>query len=218
MTVLGLSIGLVLALMLSPADYQQGETVRIMYVHVPSAWLALFGYTVMAVSSAVALVWRHPVAELAARAAAPIGCGFTIVCLATGALWGRPMWGAWWVWDARLTSVLVLLFLYIGYMALADAFEDPERGGKAAGLLAIVGWVNVPIVKFSVDWWNTLHQPASISRLDAPAIHASMLWPLLTMTIGLFALFACLWMLRLRAELIERRNRVLEVAVAEGAA
>ncbi len=218
LTVLCLSVGLWFALAASPADYQQGDTVRIMYVHVPAAWMALFVYSVMAVSSAAALVWKHPVAEVSARAAAPLGAGFTIVCLATGSLWGQPMWGTWWVWDARLTSVLVLLFLYIGYMTLADAFDDPERGAKAAGILAMVGWVNVPVVKFSVDWWNTLHQPASVSRLDAPAIHPDMLWPLLIMAVGFMALFACLWMLRLRAELIERRNRVIEARLAEGVA
>ncbi|TAD88038.1 MAG: heme ABC transporter permease [Alphaproteobacteria bacterium] len=217
-TALLFPLGLYLALAGSPADYQQGETVRIMYVHVPAAWLAMFIYSVMAVSSALALVWRHPVAELSARAAAPLGAGFTAVCLATGALWGQPMWGTWWVWDARLTSVLVLFFLYLGYIALADAFDDPERGGRAAGILAIVGWVNVPIVKFSVDWWNTLHQPASVTRLDAPAIHPDMLWPLIVMAAAFTALFTLLWMIRLRAELIERRNRVVEASLAEGLA
>ena len=151
----------------SPADYQQGETVRIMYVHVPAAWMALFAYTFMALASGSFLIWKHPLADLSAQAAAPIGAGFTAIALVTGALWGQPMWGTWWVWDARLTSVLILFFLYLGYMALVNGFDDPERGSRMGAILALVGFVNVPIIKFSVDWWNTLHQPASISRLDA---------------------------------------------------
>jgi heme exporter protein CcmC len=172
----------------SPADYQQGETVRIMYVHVPAAWMALFTYTLMALASGSFLIWKHPLADLSAQAAAPIGAGFTAIALVTGALWGQPMWGTWWVWDARLTSVLILFFLYLGYMALVNGFDDPERGSRMGAILALVGFVNVPIIKFSVDWWNTLHQPASISRLDAPAIDPSMLTPLLLMAIG-FKLF-----------------------------
>ncbi len=160
--VLVLAVGLFWSLAVAPPDYQQGDTMRIMYVHVPAAWMALSIYLFVAVASAVALVWRHPLAEVAARAAAPIGAAFTFVCLTTGSLWGRPMWGAWWVWDARLTSVLILFFLYLGYIALANAFDDPSRGGRAAAVLALVGVVNLPIVKFSVDWWNTLHQPASV--------------------------------------------------------
>src|SRR5215469_12957612 len=162
--VVGLSLGLVAA----PPDYQQGESVRIMYVHVPAAWMALSVYLFVAVASAVALVWRHPLADIAARAAAPIGAAFTFVCLVTGSLWGKPMWGAWWVWDARLTSVLILFFLYLGYIALANAFDDPARGGRAGAVLALVGVVNLPIIKFSVDWWNTLHQPASVMRVGGP--------------------------------------------------
>ena len=150
---------LYLALCEAPADYQQGEAYRIMYVHVPAAWMALFGYLVVAGGSAAGFVWRHPLAEVAARAAAPIGAAFTAIALFTGSVWGKPMWGTWWVWDARLTSVLILLFLYLGYMALHDAFEDPARGARAAGILALVGVVNLPIIHFSVDWWNTLHQP-----------------------------------------------------------
>jgi heme exporter protein C len=161
-----IGVGLYLGLVASPADDQQGETVRIMYVHVPAAWMALLCYSAMAASSAGYLIWKQPLAELAARATAPVGACFTAIALVSGSLWGQPMWGTWWVWDARLTSVLVLFFLYLGYMALVSAFDDPARGGKAASILALVGFVNVPIVKFSVDWWNTLHQPASVLRVD----------------------------------------------------
>jgi heme exporter protein C len=163
-----LLIGFYLALVVAPPDYQQGESVRIMFVHVPAAWLALLVYLLVAMASAVALVWRHPLAGIAAQAAAPLGAAFTLVCLVTGSLWGRPMWGTWWVWDARLTSVLVLFFLYLGYIALANAFDDPGRGGRAASVLALVGVVNLPIIKFSVDWWNTLHQPEACSGSADP--------------------------------------------------
>ena len=197
--------GLYLAIFVSPPDYQQGETVRIMYIHVPAAWMALFTYTTMAIASAAALIWKHPLAVLSAKAAAPIGAGFTIICLATGSLWGKPMWGTWWVWDARLTSVLVLLFLYLGYMALVNAFDNPERGQKAASLLAIVGAVNVPIIKYSVDWWNTLHQPASVVRLDGPAIHPDMLWPLFIMIIAFKMFLIVTLIIRIKTELAAAR-------------
>ncbi|KZD10494.1 heme ABC transporter permease [Oceanibaculum pacificum] len=215
-TLVLLAAGLYLGIFASPADYQQGETVRIMYVHVPSAWMAMACYTSMALASAVALIWKHPLADLAAQETAPIGACFTAVALATGALWGQPMWGTWWVWDARLTSVLVLLFLYLGYIALVNAFDDPQRGAKAGAILALVGWVNVPIIKFSVDWWNTLHQPASISRLDAPAIHPSMLTPLLLMALAFMLLFATLLMVRIRTRLMQRRLQVLQQMEIEG--
>ena len=209
--------GLYLGLVASPADYQQGETVRIMYVHVPAAWMALFCYTGLAISAAVGLIWKHPVADVAARATAPIGACFTFLALLTGSLWGKPMWGTWWVWDARLTSVLVLFFLYLGYMALNSAFDDPQRGSKASAILAMVGLVNVPIIKFSVDWWNTLHQPASIVRMDGPTIHPDMLWPLFLM-IGAFTTYY-LWvlMLRMRRELTETRLRARRQIQAEEA-
>ena len=197
--------GLYLAIFVSPPDYQQGETVRIMYIHVPAAWMALFTYTTMAIASAAALIWKHPLAVLSAKAAAPIGAGFTIICLATGSLWGKPMWGTWWVWDARLTSVLVLLFLYLGYMALVNAFDNPERGQKAASLLAIVGAVNVPIIKYSVDWWNTLHQPASVVRLDGPAIHPDMLWPLFIMIVAFKMFLIVTLIIRIKTELAAAR-------------
>jgi len=195
----------------SPADYQQGETVRIMYVHVPAAWMALFAYTLMALASGSFLIWKHPLADLSAQAAAPIGAGFTAIALVTGALWGQPMWGTWWVWDARLTSVLILFFLYLGYMALVNGFDDPERGSRMGAILALVGFVNVPIIKFSVDWWNTLHQPASISRLDAPAIDTSMLIPLLLMAIGFKLFFISILILRIKIQLLKKRIRSIQL-------
>ena len=213
-TALVLLFGLYLALFVAPPDYQQGESVRIMFVHVPAAWLALLAYLLVAAASAVALVWRHPLAEIAARAAAPLGAAFTLVCLVTGSLWGRPMWGAWWVWDARLTSVLVLFFLYLGYVALANAFDDPGRGGRAASVLALVGVVNLPIIKFSVDWWNTLHQAESVFRISGPTIDPSMLWPLMVMALGYLLLFATLLLLRMRTSLNERKVRALRLAAA----
>jgi heme exporter protein C len=206
-----LAVGLCLSLVVAPPDYQQGESVRIMFIHVPAAWMALSVYLFIAVASAVALVWRHPLAEIGARAAAPIGAAFTFVCLATGSLWGRPMWGAWWVWDARLTSVLILFFLYLGYIALVDAFDDPSRGGRAGSVLALVGVVNLPIIKFSVDWWNTLHQPASVMRVGGPRIDISMLVPLLVMAAGFSLLFLTLLMLRMRTILNERKTMALRL-------
>jgi heme exporter protein C len=206
-----LVVGIYWSLGVAPPDYQQGDAVRIMYVHVPAAWWALAVYLFVAVASALALVWRHPLAEVAAREAAPVGAAFTFVCLASGSLWGRPMWGAWWVWDARLTSVLILFFLYLGYIALVNAFEDPSRGGRAGSVLALVGVVNLPIIKFSVDWWNTLHQPASVIRLGGPTIAMSMLAPLLVMAIGFGLLFAALLMVRMRAALNERRAMALRL-------
>ncbi|MSP51013.1 MAG: heme ABC transporter permease [Alphaproteobacteria bacterium] len=208
-SVLLLALGLYLALFVVPPDYQQKETVRIMFVHVPAAWMATMIYAVMALASAVALVWKHPVADLSAKAAAPIGAGFTFVALATGSLWGQPMWGSWWVWDARLTSVLILFFLYLGYIALWEAIDDPARAAKAAAILALVGAVNVPIIKFSVDWWNTLHQPASILKLSGSTIHASMLYPLLVMIAGFTAFFVTVLIIRMQRELAARRVRAL---------
>ena len=206
-----IALGLYLALFVAPPDYQQGESVRIMYVHVPSAWMALFVYTGMAAASAMALIWKHPLSDIAARASAPIGACFTFMALATGSLWGKPMWGTWWVWDARLTSMLVLLFLYLGYMALADAFDDPARGAKAAAILALVGFVNVPIIKFSVDWWNTLHQPASVVKMGGPAIHISMLAPLLIMVLGFTSFYVAVLIMRMRAEIVTAKLRALQI-------
>ncbi len=212
-----LAVGLYLALVVSPADYQQGETVRIMYVHVPTAWMAMFVYANMAVASAVGLVWRHPLADLFCKAAAPVGAAFTAVCLITGSLWGAPMWGTWWVWDARLTSVLILFFLYLGYIALVNAFDDPGRGLRSGAILVLVGTVNLPIIKFSVDWWNTLHQPASVStleRIGTPAIHSSMLAPLLVMSAAFTLLFVTLALMRTRTEVLERRIHGLRLSQA----
>ncbi len=217
LTVVAIGIGLYLALFDSPPDYQQGESVRIMYVHVPAAWMALFVYTLVAGASAVALVWKHPLAHVAAKAASPVGAGFTFIALVSGSLWGKPMWGTWWVWDARLTSFLILFFLYLGHMALMNAFEDSSRGERAAAILALVGIVNVPIIKFSVDWWNTLHQPASVMRLGGPSIDPSMLRPLLLMAVGFTAFFLVVLILRMRAELIARKIRIARMARVHGA-
>ncbi len=213
LTVIGLYGGLFVA----PADWQQGDAVRIMYVHVPAAWLASAGYMALALASAASLVWRHPLADLAAAEIAPVGAGFTAICLITGSLWGKPMWGAFWVWDARLTSVLVLFFLYLGHIALTRAFDTPERGYRAGAILALVGVINLPIIKFSVDWWNTLHQPASISLTGAPKMYIGMLWPLLFMALGASLIFAALVLARLSAAVMERRVRALLAARAEGA-
>ncbi len=184
MTLITLVIGLYYAIFNSPPDYQQSETVRIMYVHVPAAWMAMFCYIALAIASAVALIWKHMVANIVARCTAPIGATYTFLALATGSMWGKPMWGTWWVWDARLTSVLILFFLYLGYMVLYNAFDNQGRGAKAAAILAIVGIINIPIIKFSVDWWNTLHQASTISKLSSPSIAGEMLWPLLVMIFG----------------------------------
>ncbi len=209
------AVGLGWGLTLSPADWQQGDAVRIMYVHVPAAWLASFGYANLAAASIAALVWRHPLADLAAAEISPVGAGFTAICLATGSLWGKPMWGAWWVWDARMTSVLVLFFLYLGHIALVRAFDDPQRGARAGAILALVGVVNLPIIKFSVEWWNTLHQGASITLTGAPTMAPAMLWPLLLVAIGAMFGFAALVVARTRAAVMERRIRGLLLARAQ---
>jgi heme exporter protein C len=198
-----LGVGLWLALVASPADYQQGQTVRIMYVHVPAAWMALAAYTFIAAASATGLIWKHPLAHLAAPAAAPIGAGFTLVCLLTGSLWGKPMWGTWWEWDARMTSELVLLFLYLGYIAMYDAFQDPRTGARAAAILAIVGVVNIPIIHFSVKWWHSLHQASTIMQLGPPKIDTEMLVPLLMAALGFMAWFGAALLLRLRGAVLE---------------
>jgi len=214
-TIILFVVGLYFALFASPADYQQGDTVRIMYVHVPSAWIAMGCYTFIALMSAIALIWKHPLADSAARAAAPLGAGFTLIVLITGSLWGKPTWGTWWVWDARLTSVLVLFFLYLGHIALTNAFDNPQRGARAAAVLALVGFVNIPIIKFSVDWWNTLHQPASVTRLDAPAIDPAMLTPLLLMALAFLLYFITMLLVRMRSDLNAARARALRLSAAE---
>jgi heme exporter protein C len=208
------AVGLYLSLVVAPADYQQGETVRIMYVHVPAAWLSMAGYAVMAVAALGTLVWRHPLADVTARSAAPLGAAFTLLALVTGSIWGKPMWGTWWVWDARLTSELVLLLLYLGLMALWAAVEDPGRAARAAAILTLVGTVNLPIVKFSVDWWNTLHQPASVFRAGGPTIDASMLRPLIVMAVAATLLYVVLLLMTMRNGILRRRVRTLERAAA----
>ena len=208
--------GLYYAFFASPPDYQQGDSVRIMYIHVPAAWMALMTYASLAIFALLLLVWKHPLAEVLAKSAAPIGAGFTLIALATGSLWGKPTWGTWWAWgDARLTSVLVLFFFYLGHMALTHAFDDATRGARAAALLALVGVVNLPVVKFSVDWWSTLHQPASISRIGGSAIDPSMLTPLLLMAGAFLGYFLYLLILRARAELARRKLRSLQLLAAE---
>ena len=210
------AVGLALSFA-APPDYQQGETAKIMYLHVPAAWMATFVYGVMAVAALGTLAWRHPLADAAQKAAAPLGAGFTLICLATGSLWGKPMWGTYWVWDARLTSVLVLFILYLGLIALWRSFDDPGRAARAAAILTLVGAVNLPIIKFSVDWWNTLHQPASVFRLGGPTIAASMLWPLVVMALAFAFLFLTLHLMAIRNEILRRRiARVSMLAAAEG--
>ncbi len=211
LTVAGLGWGLLFA----PADWQQGDAVRIIYIHVPAAWLASGGYFGLALCSAVALIWRHPLADLAAAEIGPVGAGCAALCLATGSLWGKPMWGAWWVWDARLTSMLVLFFLYLGHVALVRAFDNPERGYRAGAILALIGAVDLPVIKFSVDWWNTLHQPASITFTAAPTMYTGMLFPLLLSAVGFSFGFAAIVTARLRAAVMERRIRGLLMARAQ---
>jgi heme exporter protein C len=191
----------------APDDYQQGATVKIMFLHVPCAWLGMFCWGVMTVASLGTLVWRHPLADVAAKAAAPIGAAFTFLTLFTGSMWGRPMWGTYWQWDARLTSVLVMFIMYLGIIALWRTVEDPSRAGRAAAVLTLVGAVNLPIIKFSVDWWNTLHQPASVFRIGGPAIDKSILVPLLAMAIAFTLLFVTLHVAAMRNEILRRRVR-----------
>lgn len=205
-----LALGLCDALLLSPPDYQQSEAVRIMYIHVPSAWLAMMIYAACGVAAIMFIVMKHTLAELFMRAALPVGAIATVICLATGMLWGKPMWGTWWVWDARLTSVLVLMFLYIAIIALCDAFDRPEQGGLAAAWLTIIGLVNLPVIKYSVEWWNTLHQPSSITsikRVMNPALADEMMRPLLTMAFGLMCYVAVIIIIRLRAEILVRKGQ-----------
>ncbi len=211
-TALVLAVGLYWGLAVAPPDYQQGDTVRIMFIHVPSAWWAMAGYVLLAALGASLLVWRHPLAALMARASAPVGATFCAVCLVTGSLWGRPMWGTYWVWDARLTSMLLLFFLFLGHIALSHAYDNPDRGDRAAAILAIVGVINVPIIKFSVDWWNTLHQPASVMKLGGPAIHPTILYPLLVMGLAQLLLFITLVLLRTETEIDRRRLEMAEAA------
>jgi heme exporter protein C len=209
-----LAVGLWLAFFGSPPDYQQGETVRIMYIHVPAAWLSMFGYGVMAVAALGTLVWRHPLADVTAKAAAPLGAAFTFLALVTGSLWGKPMWGTWWVWDARLTSELVLLLMYLGLIALWQAVDDFGRAARVVAVLTLVGSVNIPIIKFSVDWWNTLHQGESIFRAGGPTIDGGMLTALFTMMAAMTLLYAALLIAAVRNEILRRRARQMEMLAA----
>jgi heme exporter protein C len=198
----------------APPDYQQAQTVWIMFIHVPAAWLSMFAYVCLGGASFLSLVFRHGLADAAAKACAPLGAGFTALALATGSLWGRPMWGTWWVWDARLTSVLVLLLFYLGYITLRAAIEDETRAGRAAAILALVGVVNLPIIHWSVKWWNTLHQGASVFRAEGPSMAAVYLIPLLLMALGYTAAFGSLWLVRIRAEVWRRKARTLSLQLA----
>jgi heme exporter protein C len=198
------AIGVVWSMLYAPPDYQQGETARIMFIHVPSAWIAVGAYTGMAIGSISYLVWGHALGDIAAKVMAPIGAAFTALCLATGSIWGRPMWGTWWEWDGRLTSVLVLFFLYLGYMALRSALDETSKASKAAAILCLVGTINIPIIRFSVEWWNTLHQKASVIREGGPSLDPSMLHPLLVMGVAYLLIFTALTLAAMRAEIWKR--------------
>ena len=201
---------------IAPEDYQQGDTVRIMFIHVPAAWMGMFVYACLGGASFLALVFRHALADAAAQAAAPLGAAFTVLALATGALWGRPMWGTWWVWDARLTSVLVLLLFYLAYMALRASLDDEAKAARAGAILALVGVVNLPIVHWSVNWWNTLHQGASVFRKGGPTMTVDYLYPLLLLGLAYMAAFGSLWLVRIRAEVWRRRAEAAALRAARG--
>src|SRR6476660_10007799 len=213
-TALAFAFGLARAVA-APDDYQQGATVKIMFLHVPAAWLGLMGWGLMSLAALGTLVWRHPLADVAGKAAAPIGAAFTLICLITGSLWGRPTWGTYWVWDARLTSMLVLFLLYLGVLALYWTAEDPGRGARAAAVLSLVSAVNLPIIQFSVDWWNTLHQPASVFRIGGSTIDPSLLTPLLIMGLAFTLLFVTLHLAVMRNEILRRRIRSMRLMQAQ---
>ena len=212
-TLVLLVVGLFMALN-APEDYQQGYTVLIMFIHVPAAWLAMMTYTIMACSALGTIVWRHPLADVSLRSAAPLGAVFTFLALATGSLWGKPMWGTWWEWDARMTSVLVLLIIYLGLIALSKAFEEPSEAAQPLAVMTLTGFAIIPIIKFSVDWWNTLHQPASVSRFDRPAMGPEFLYPLLVMALAYMSIFFLLHMMSMRNEILARRIRTLKMTAA----
>ena len=204
--------GLYLGLFVAPPDYQQGESYRIIFIHVPSAWMSMFVYVVMASAGAVVLIWRIKLAEIIASVSAPLGASFTFLALATGSLWGKPMWGTWWVWDARLTSELILLFLYFGFMALEAAIEDKRTAARATAILSLVGVINIPIIHYSVYWWNTMHQGATVTKMDTPSIHLSMLVPLLLMAVAFQLYYATVLLVGARTELLSRERRTRWVA------
>src|SRR6266699_1793591 len=215
-TVLAFVVGII-QISFAPDDYQQGATVKIMFIHVPAAWLSIFGWLLMSTAALGTLVWRHPLADVAAKAAAPIGSAFTLMCLVTGSLWGRPMWGTYWRWDGRLTSVLVLFLMYLGLIALWRTIEDPSRAARAAAVLTLVGAINLPIIKFSVDWWTTLHQGESVFRLGGPTIHPTILVPLAIMALAFTLLFLTLYLSAMRNEILRRRVRTLRLLQAQAA-
>ena len=200
----------------APDDYQQGATVKIMFLHVPTAWLSMFGWIVMSIAALGTLVWRHPLADVAAKAAAPLGAAFTFLCLTTGSLWGRPMWGTYWVWDGRLTSVLVMFLLYIAYMALRASMDDEVKAARAAAILALVGSINLPIIHYSVEWWNSLHQGSSLFRKDGPAMPPVFWVPLLLMALAYMSAFGSLWLVRIRGEVWRRRAEAAALKAARG--
>lgn len=206
-TAICLSVGLYLGLWVAPPDYQQGESYRIMFIHVPAAWMSMFVYMLMAVWSGINLIWNIKLADVMAGSSAAVGASFTFLALATGSLWGKPMWGAWWVWDARLTSELILLFLYLGYIALTSAIEDRRTAARAGGVLILVGVVNIPIIHYSVEWWNTLHQGATVTKIGKPSIHLSMLIPLLVMALGFKLYYLTVALMRARVEVLDRERR-----------
>jgi heme exporter protein C len=212
-----IAVALYFAFFVAPEDYQQGDTVRIMFIHVPSAWLGMAGYGIIAMSSFGLLVFRHPLADVSAKAAAPIGAAFTLLALVTGSLWGKPMWGTYWVWDMRLTSVLILFLLYLGLMALRTSIEDEALAGKLTAVLGLVGVAILPVIRFSVEWWNTLHQPASVLRVGGPAIHPSILQPLLISAVGFTILFVAMHLTAMRNEIMRRRVKALTLAEVERA-
>ena len=211
LTFLTFIIGLYFSLLGSPPDYVQGESMRIMYIHVPSAWLSLFSYTILAASCVAWFVYRNPTFNLIAKSIAPIGAAMTLIALVTGSIWGKPTWGVWWVWDARLTSMLILFFLYLAYILLWQSISNQETASKISAALGIIGFINIPIIKFSVDWWNTLHQPASISKLSSPSIDINMLIPLLIMTIGYMLFLITLFLIKLRTEIIDQK--ILRISI-----
>ena len=215
-TVVLFGLGLYYSLVLAPEDYQMGNTYRIMFIHVPAAYMAQFGYAAIAVSSAVGFIWKHPLADQAARAIAPMGAAFTALALLTGSLWGKPMWGTYWIWDARLTSMLILLFIYLGYIAVWQTIEDQARAAKIAAIVSMVGLINVIIIKFSVDWWNTLHQPATLMRMDGPTIGGDMLAALLLMIAAFNMFFITILLWRIQSLILRRRIRSLRMQLGGG--
>lgn len=218
LTAVSFAVGLWLALFASPEDYQMGDMVRVMYVHVPNAWLSQFVYGVMFCAALGSVVWRHPLADVANKAAAPLGAAFTALALYTGALWGRPTWGTFWEWDGRMTSTLVLLLIYLGIIALWRAFDDQNKAGRIVAIFTLIGGINIPIIKFSVDWWNTLHQPASVFTAEGPRMPASLLTPLLVMMLAFTLLGVLLGLVRMRTEILRRRADTMSRQAAAGAA